>query len=81
VSFYNFPYTFGYLFSLGIFARARAEGPDFLPRFERLLRRTGTDAAETVAREELGMDLGETAFWDQAIDLVDQDLSRFLATT
>ena len=29
ISFYNFPYTFGYLFSLGLFARAQQEGSDF----------------------------------------------------
>ena len=28
ISFYNFPYTFGYLFSLGLFVRAKAEGAE-----------------------------------------------------
>ena len=32
VPFYNFPYTFGYLFSMGIYARALKEGSDFAQR-------------------------------------------------
>ncbi len=31
VSFYNFPYVFGYLLSRALFARFQAEGPAFLP--------------------------------------------------
>ncbi|MDD9934981.1 MAG: M3 family oligoendopeptidase [Myxococcales bacterium] len=79
ISFYNFPYTFGYLFSLGIFARAKQEGPDFLPGYEALLRRTGSADAEEVARESLGVDLTKPDFWNASIDLIEQDLDRFLA--
>ncbi len=76
-SFYNFPYTFGYLFSLGIFARARQEGPDFLPRYEELLRLTGSDTAEAVARRSLGVDLEQPDFWRASIDLIEEDLAEF----
>ena len=76
-SFYNFPYTFGYLFSLGIFARAKQEGPDFLPRYEELLRRTGSDTAEAVARRSLGVDLESPDFWQASVDLIEEDLSEF----
>jgi oligoendopeptidase F len=79
ISFYNFPYTFGFLFSLGIFARAKQEGPAFLPRYEELLRRTGSGDAEDVARDALGVDLGEPDFWNASIDLIEQDLDAFLA--
>ncbi|MFT5150362.1 MAG: oligoendopeptidase F [Planctomycetota bacterium] len=79
LSFYNFPYTFGYLFSMGIFARAKAEGPSFLPVYEELLRRTASDPAELVAREVLGVDLGKPDFWNASIDLVDSDLKAYLS--
>ncbi len=79
VSFYNFPYTFGYLFSRGIVARFRAEGPSFLPRYEALLRATGSATAEDVASSTLGIDLRGRAFWDGAIDLIEADLARFEA--
>jgi oligoendopeptidase F len=78
-SFYNFPYTFGYLFSLGLFARAKAEGPDFLPRYEALLRRTGSETAEDVARTSLGIDLRRPEFWHESIDLIEADAQRFEA--
>lgn len=74
VSFYNFPYTFGYLFSLGVYARARQEGPDFLVR---LLRETGRDTAEGVARRTMGVDLESPDFWHASIDVVERDLARF----
>ncbi len=79
VSFYNFPYTFGYLFSLAIYERARAEGPAFLRDFESLLRQTGSASAEAIARDKLGCDLEDPAFWESSIAVVEADLDRFLA--
>ncbi|MEN8160574.1 MAG: M3 family oligoendopeptidase [Myxococcota bacterium] len=79
LSFYNFPYTFGYLFSMGLFARARREGPDFVPRYEALLRETGSATAEEVARNALGIELGGPEFWNESIDLVEAAVDRFEA--
>jgi oligoendopeptidase F len=77
ISFYNFPYTFGFLFSLGLFARARAEGAAFLARVEELLRRAGSQGAVPLAREVLGVDLETPSFWHQSIDAVEADWTRF----
>jgi oligoendopeptidase F len=77
ISFYNFPYTFGYLFSLGIFARAKREGPSFFPLYEKLLQRTGSDSAENLARSLLGVELEAPDFWNASIDLIETDLVRF----
>jgi oligoendopeptidase F len=68
VTFYNFPYTFGFLLSRGLFARFREEGDAFLPRYEEFLRSTGSDTAENVARESLGVDIESPEFWVDAID-------------
>jgi oligoendopeptidase F len=81
ISFYNFPYTFGYLFSLGIFARAKREGPSFLPVYEKLLRMTGSDSAENLARSHLGVDLEAPDFWNASIDLIEAELVRFEEAT
>jgi len=81
ISFYNFPYTFGYLFSLGIFARAKREGPGFFPVYEKLLRTTGSDSAENLARSHLGVDLEAPDFWNASIDLIESDLVRFEEAT
>ncbi|MFP6589212.1 MAG: oligoendopeptidase, partial [Candidatus Latescibacterota bacterium] len=79
VTFYNFPYTFGFLLSRGLFARFREEGPAFLPRYEEFLRRTGSDGAENVARAALGVDLESPGFWNDAIDTLAQPVEQLEA--
>jgi oligoendopeptidase F len=81
ISFYNFPYTFGYLFSLGTFARAKREGPSFFPVYEKLLQRTGSDSAEQLARSHLGIDLEGPDFWNASIDLIEADLVHYEEAT
>jgi oligoendopeptidase F len=81
VSFYNFPYTFGYLFARGLFARYLAQGPSFFREYEALLRQTGSGSAEDVVRRTLGVDLGRPEFWLAALDLVEREVERFDALT
>lgn len=66
-TFYNFPYTFGFLLSRGLFARFLKEGVDFLPRYETFLKRSGSDTAENVVRQTIGPDLTQPDFWVEAI--------------
>ncbi len=79
-AFYNFPYTFGYLFSALVYARARAEGPSFQATYEALLRRTGSERAEPLAADVLGLDLTDPDCWWQAIAPLQDDLDAFDAT-
>lgn len=67
VTFYNFPYTFGYLLSRGLFEMFRNEGKAFLPKYRDFLRLSGSDMAHIVARKTLGADLENTEFWKKAI--------------
>ena len=76
LTFYNFPYTFGFLLSRGLFARFREEGAAFLPRYEEFLRRAGADTAENVARESIGADLESRGFWLEAIDTLREPIDR-----
>ncbi len=75
-TFYNFPYTFGFLLSRGLFSMFKQEGPAFLPRYEEFLRRTGSDTAEGVARSTLGCDLGDPKFWIEAIKTLENPLAE-----
>lgn len=68
VSFYNFPYTVGFLLSRALLARFKADGPGFLPQYETFLARSGCTTCETLAREILGADLESPEFWAGAID-------------
>lgn len=81
VPFYNFPYTFGYLFSTGIYARAIAEGPAFADKYDALLRDTASMTVEELADRHLAVDLTQPQFWQEAIDLVIADVEEFLALT
>lgn len=78
ISFYNFPYTFGYLFSCGVLSEARRQGPGaFQPRLIELLQKTGSDSVENVAQDCLGVDLCQPGFWNASLDTVEADLDRF----
>ncbi len=79
-TFYNFPYTFGYLLSRGLFAQYEKEGPDFLPKYEQYLKLTGSDTAENVVRRSTGIELTEPAFWSDAIGGLEGVLEQLKAS-
>lgn len=79
--FYNFPYTFGYLFSNGLYARALTEGEAFAEKYTALLRDTGRLRVEDLAKQHLGVDLQHPEFWQSAVDVVAEDAKQFLALT
>ncbi len=74
--FYNYPYTFGLLFGLGLF-RAFQDDPDgFRARYNELLADTGVaSAAELAAR--FGYDLEDEGFWAKGLALLAEDVARF----
>jgi len=76
VTFYNFPYTFGFLLSRGLFAMFQKEGSDFLPRYEKFLKLTGNATCEDVARESIGRDLTKPEFWAEAIRSLEAPLRK-----
>nr|TXF86888.1 M3 family oligoendopeptidase [Alkalicoccus halolimnae] len=81
VPFYNFPYTFGYLFSMGIYAKAVEEGEEFEEKYIKLLRDTGRLDVETLAEKHLGVDLTQPEFWQDAIDFLKKDVETFMELT
>lgn len=76
--FYNFPYTFGYLLSLGTFATAKSFAGDFPTRYRELLIATGCCEAEEAVQSTLGDDLTRPDFWNRSLDVVEQRVERFL---
>ncbi|MGM9988063.1 MAG: M3 family oligoendopeptidase [Bacillaceae bacterium] len=81
VPFYNFPYTFGYLFSLGIYARALEEGSSYEDKYIALLQDTGCMTVEQLAQKHLNVDLTKRDFWESAVKLSIKDVEEFLALT
>ncbi|MFI5357162.1 MAG: M3 family oligoendopeptidase [Opitutales bacterium] len=77
ISFYNFPYTFGYLLSQALFTEFKRTGPAFLPRYEAFLRATGTATCEDAVQSTLGWDLRSLEFWADAVHTVDAPVREF----
>ncbi len=69
ISFYNFPYTFGYLFSLSLYAMRQADGPSFMPTYRALLRDTGRMTAEDLVLKHTGQDIRSVDYWRSALKL------------
>lgn len=79
--FYNFPYTFGYLFSQWIYRWAQNEPTDFDRRYAALLRDTGVMRTEALAKKHLGVDLTDAGFWREAVDFALDGVRAFLRAT
>ncbi len=79
ITFYNFPYTFGYLLSRGLFAMLKREGKKFLPRYENFLCLTGSDTAENVARKSICCKIDSPEFWIESIRTLEEPMKKFKA--
>ena len=78
MTFYNFPYIFGLLFGLGLYAQYQEDPETFKEGYDQLLSSTGMgDAAELAA--EFGIDLRQPAFWRASLDVLRADIDRFEA--
>jgi oligoendopeptidase F len=76
--FYNFPYTFGYLFANGVYDRAVKEGKAFANSYRALLADTGRMTTEQVAQKHLGVDLSKPDFWRDAVSRVLANVEPFV---
>jgi oligoendopeptidase F len=76
-SFYNYPYTFGFLFSLSIYSQREKLGPNFWPKYKAILRDTGRMTAEDLIQHHLGQNIRDPQFWHSAIDLIITKLNQF----
>ncbi len=81
VPFYNFPYTFGYLFSLGIYAEYLKHPEGFEEKYIALLQDTGSMKVEDLAQKHLGVDITKQDFWSAGIELVGKDAEEFIELT
>jgi oligoendopeptidase F len=74
--FYNFPYMFGLLFGLGLYAIYQREPDGFPARYDHLLSSTGLADAATLA-EGFGIDIRTPEFWTASLDVVRRNIDRF----
>lgn len=78
-SFYNFPYTFGYLFSQGIYAERARRGGDFFGFYTDLLRDTGRMTVEELIQKHFGVSPQSPAFWEGCFEILEGYLQAFEA--
>ncbi|MBN1876671.1 MAG: M3 family oligoendopeptidase [Anaerolineae bacterium] len=75
-TFYNFPYMFGLLFSLGLYTHYRQKPEAFIRNYDDLLSATGVEDATTLAMR-FGINLHAPDFWHNSLTLIDEDIARF----
>lgn len=75
-SYYNFPYMFGLLFGLGLYAHFRAEPTGFHARYDALLSRTGMADAAILA-SDFGIDIRTPDFWRASLAQIGEDIVAF----
>lgn len=78
IAYYNFPYTFGALFSRGLYAKYKEEGSSFIPKYEALLQATTTNTVEDVAAIA-DIDLTTDKFWKQSLQSIVDQMNEFLS--
>jgi pepF/M3 family oligoendopeptidase len=76
--FYNYPYAFGLLFGLGMYAIYLREGRAFVPRYKELLRSTGEGKVAPLAAR-FGIDVRSKAFWDESLGIIGRQIDRYCA--
>ena len=76
--FYNWPYTYGLLFGLGLFAEYRRDPDRFRDGYDDLLSRAGMDTAEELGAA-FGLDVTDEAFWTSSLDVVRRRIDDYAA--
>ena len=77
LSFYNYPYAFGLLFGMGLYALYQARGPAFVADYEALLGGTG-EASPVDLAARFDIDLRTPDFWQASLRLIEQRIDRYL---
>ncbi len=73
-SFYNYPYAFGELFALGLFA-LKDEKENFPDLYKNLLKNTGRMNAVDLAKS-VGIDIEDKAFWEKGLGVIGKYIKR-----
>jgi oligoendopeptidase F len=78
LAFYNYPYAFGQLFAMGLYAQYRKDPEGFPAQYETILKNTGVMSAVDVCAAS-GFDIEREAFWSDGLDMLLPFIERFEA--
>lgn len=74
--FYNWPYTYGLLFGLGLYAQYQADPERFRQHYDDALSRAGMNTAEELAAV-FGFDITDQAFWTASLDVARSRIAAY----
>ncbi|GKV65816.1 MULTISPECIES: M3 family metallopeptidase [unclassified Sporosarcina] len=78
--FYNYPYTIGFLLSLGLLDSAKKD-QQFDRKFQSFLSETRTVPLEQLMKKHFQIDLSQRSFWQQSLQKIIQDIELFQELT
>lgn len=76
--FYNWPYTYGLLFGVGLFAQYGEDPERFQSGYDDVLSRAGMNTAEELGAS-FGLDVTGEAFWTASLDIVSDRITQYEA--
>lgn len=76
LSFYNFPYAFGLLFSQGLYALYLKDEKNFAKKYEEMLHNTVTCSIEDCGKF-MGVDLTKPDFWRESLETLAKDVEEY----
>ena len=76
LSFYNYPYAFGLLFSTGLYAIYQNRGAAFVPDYLNLLANTGEASAADLALR-FGINIHEKKFWADSLRIIAKKIEQY----
>jgi oligoendopeptidase F len=74
--FYNWPYTYGLLFGLGLYAEFRRDPDRFQHGYDDLLSRVGMNSAEELGAS-FGLDVTDESFWAASLAVLDDRITQY----
>jgi len=77
-NFYNFPYSFGLLFSKGLYAKYLKTGKSFVKEYDDLLSATGKSNLVQLAKM-MDVDIHSIDFWRSSLNLIAIDIEKFVS--
>ncbi|WP_234117389.1 M3 family oligoendopeptidase [Clostridium hydrogenum] len=78
--FLNFPYSFGVLFSKGLYAEFIKNGQSFVKQYDIFLSETSTKNIADAAKI-MNIDVHSIDFWRNSLKLIESDIEKFISYT
>ncbi len=76
-SYYNYPYSFGYLFALGLYSKYQEKPNGFLEKYNNLLASTGLANAAELAKQ-FDIDIEDTDFWRKSLEIPKTRIAEYI---